>query len=67
MSITIDFNAADVQMLQAQATAQNISVEEFSHKTIMKALRNAEYLAKIDRGIGQMKAGTCKSHELIEA
>ena len=33
----------------------------------MKAARNAEYLAMIDRGIQQLEAGRGQQHELIEA
>ena len=33
---------------------------------IMKALRNAEYLAKIDRAFQQLEAGQGQQHELIE-
>ncbi len=32
----------------------------------MKAARNAEYLAMIDRGLAQVENGTCRQHELIE-
>lgn len=32
----------------------------------MKAARNAEYLAMIDRGLAQAENGTCRQHELIE-
>ncbi len=32
----------------------------------MKAARNAEYLAKIDRAIKQLKSGHGARHELIE-
>mgnify|MGYP002623660207 CR=1 FL=1 len=49
MSITIDFSPADMKMLQVQATAGNVSVEEFSRNAIMKAAKNAEYLAELRR------------------
>lgn len=41
-----------------------ISLEEYN--SIMKAARNAEYLAKIDRSIEQLEQGEGKVHELIE-
>ena len=42
-----------------------MSLEQYN--SIMKALRNAEYLAKIDQGIAQLEAGKGQVHELIEA
>lgn len=41
-----------------------ISLEQYN--SIMKAARNAEYLAKIDRSIEQLEKGEGKAHELIE-
>lgn len=41
-----------------------ISLEQYN--AIMKAARNAEYLAKIDRSIEQLEKGEGKAHELIE-
>ena len=32
----------------------------------MKAKRNAEYLAKIDRGVAQFAAGKGQIHDIIE-
>lgn len=42
-----------------------MSLERYN--SIMKALRNAEYLTKIDQGIAQLEAGNGQVHELIEA
>lgn len=42
-----------------------MSLEQYN--SIMKALRNAEYLAKINQGIAQLEAGNGQAHELIEA
>ncbi|WP_028511383.1 type II toxin-antitoxin system Phd/YefM family antitoxin [Ruminococcus sp. NK3A76] len=42
-----------------------MSLEQYN--SIMKALRNAEYLAKIDRAFDQLEAGSGRQHELIEA
>ena len=41
-----------------------MSLEQYND--MMKALRNAEYLAKIDQGIAQLKSGNGQVHELIE-
>ena len=37
-----------------------------TYEEMAKAKRNAEYLAKLDRGFAQMKAGRGQHHELIE-
>ena len=42
-----------------------ISLEQYN--SMMKAARNAEYLAKIDRSMQQLERGEEKAHELIEA
>ena len=41
-----------------------MSLEQYN--TIMKAARNAEYLAKIDRSFAQLEAGRGQQHDLIE-
>lgn len=41
-----------------------ISLE--SYNAMLKELRNAQYLAKIDRGLDQLYAGKGQAHELIE-
>lgn len=41
-----------------------LSLEKYNQ--IMKAARNAEYLAMLDRGIAQLSAGKGQLHELIE-
>ena len=41
-----------------------MSLEQYN--SIMKAARNAEYLAQIDRSIEQLEQGKGKKHELIE-
>ena len=41
-----------------------MSLDQYNE--IMKALRNAEYLAKIDRAFQQLEAGQGQQHELIE-
>ena len=42
-----------------------LSLEEYN--TMMKTLRNAEYLAKIDRAYEQLENERGQQHELIEA
>lgn len=41
-----------------------LSLEKYNQ--IIKAARNAEYLAMIDRGIEQLASGKGQQHELIE-
>lgn len=41
-----------------------LSLEKYNQ--IMKAARNAEYLAMIDRGLEQLENGKGQQHELIE-
>ena len=41
-----------------------LSLEKYNQ--MMKAARNAEYLAMIDRGIEQIASGRGQRHELIE-
>jgi antitoxin YefM len=43
-----------------------VLVSEREYAELEKCRRNAEYLAKIDRGIAQKEAGTMQIHELIE-
>lgn len=55
-------------------TAVNINTEngnvvllsEDEYNNIMKAVRNAEYLAEIDKAAAQFEAGKGQIHELIE-
>jgi hypothetical protein len=56
MPITIDFSPADIQLIQ-QATAGNVSVEQFSREAILKAARNAAYLDKLNKSAEQVKQG----------
>ena len=41
-------------------------IDAESYERMAKAMRNAEYLAMLERGFEQMKAGTCQQHDLIE-
>ena len=56
MSITIDLSPADVQLIQ-QAAAGNISIEQFSREAILKAARNATYLAKLRKADEEIEQG----------
>ena len=42
-----------------------LSLDKYNQ--LMKAARNAEYLAMIDRGMEQIASGRGQQHELIEA
>ena len=69
MSISVNFNEADSNLLESAASYNQISASEFVHEAAMKAARNAEYLAKIDRANEQIKSGKYKvvSWEELEA
>lgn len=41
-----------------------MSLEQYNE--MMKAIRNADYLAKIDRSFQQLEAGQGQQHELVE-
>ena len=41
-----------------------MSLEQYNQ--LVKAVKNAEYLAMIDRSIAQFEAGQAQEHELIE-
>lgn len=58
MTVTLNYAPADLELLRTQAAAINQSVEDYIMKVSLKSARNAEYLAKIDRGIKQMHEGT---------
>ena len=57
MSITIDFSPADTRLIQEQAAACNTSMEQFSRDAVLKAARNAAYLAEIDRRTNDVRNG----------
>ena len=56
MSITLDFSPADVQLIQ-QAAAGSVSIEQFSREAILKAARNATYLAKLRKADKEIEQG----------
>lgn len=43
-----------------------VMISEKRYEELERAQRNAEYLAKIDRGLEQKKAGKLQYHDLIE-
>lgn len=43
-----------------------VLLSEGEYNNIMKAVRNAEYLAEIDKAAAQFEAGKGQIHELIE-
>ena len=43
-----------------------VMLSEKRYEELERAQRNAEYLAKIDRGIEQMQAGKLQYHDLVE-
>ncbi len=61
MLITMDFSPADIMLIQKHAEASNLSMEDFTRDTVMKAVRNAEYLAKIDRAYKNLEEGKGKT------
>ena len=66
MSITIDFTPADVEFIQAQASAGNVTLEEFSKQAILKAAQNAAYLAMLDKSRKEQAAGKVIERSLEE-
>ena len=61
--------AADEEetVIVTRKNEKNVVIMSLEHyNAIMKAVRNAEYLAKIDQGIAQLEAGQGQLHELIE-
>ena len=43
-----------------------VLISEKKYEELERAQRNADYLAKIDRGINQMKTGKLQYHDLVE-
>lgn len=59
-----DHNETVIVTRKEEKNVVIISLEKYNQ--LMKAARNAEYLAMIDRGIAQLEAGRGQAHELIE-
>ena len=64
MKATIDTNKVNIALHQSKENVTFISVER--SKLLEKSVRNAEYLAMIDRGIAQLSEGKGQEHELVE-
>lgn len=53
----LNFSPDDTLLIEKYANASNLSIEEFTRKTTMKAIRNAEYLSKLDRAFKNREEG----------
>jgi len=66
MTLTLNLTEADNRRIEEFAARENCSVKELALRALTEMLdrevakerRNAEYLAKIDRGLKQMAEGT---------
>ena len=69
MAITINYTPEEEDMFLAYAVSQKIKVEEFIRQTSVKALRNAEYLAMLDRSEKELHQGrvVTKTMDELEA
>lgn len=47
-------------------TADVVVMTQGKYKELLRRVNNAEYLAKIDRGLAQFSMGQWQEHELIE-
>ncbi len=65
MMVSINFNDEETAMLNFYAEEKNISIQE----AVKKAVRNAAYLAKLDRADEQIRNGqvVVKTMEELEA
>lgn len=43
-----------------------VIISKSDYDEFLRLKNNAEYLAKIDRGIEQMEKGLCQQHDIIE-
>ena len=59
----INFAPAELKLFKDELDKQ---LEEGNGIDILRAIRNARYLAEIDRRIARMKAGHFVEHDLIE-
>jgi len=66
MLLSMELNAVDADIISKGAILKGMSVENFMLESSKKIAQREAYFAKIDEGIKQMRAGTCKKHELIE-
>ena len=59
----IDFAPAELKLFKDELDKQ---LAEGNGIDILRAIRNAHYLAMLERGFKQMREGRCQAHELIE-
>ncbi len=59
-----DYNETVIVTRKSEKNVVILSLDEYNR--ITKFARNAEYLAMLDRGIEQLRAGKGQKHELIE-
>ena len=57
MTVTLDYPAADLEFIKAQASASNQCVEDFIMKSSMKSARNAAYIAKLKKSDEEITQG----------
>ena len=57
----------DETVIVTRKENKNVVIVSLEHYNLMeKAIRNSEYLAKLDRAFDQLYAGKGQEHELIE-
>lgn len=59
-----DFNETIVVTRKEEKNVVLISLDYYN--MLMKAARNAEYLAAVDRALEQLRAGRGQQHDLLE-
>ena len=57
MTVEINLNDAEAALISKYAAKKQVSVSEFIHETAAKSVRNAEYLAMLERGFKQLEEG----------
>lgn len=57
MAMVVEFSPTEEEFIHAQAVAANLSAELFARDAVLKAARNAAYIAKLDRADRQLKEG----------
>ena len=69
MTVTLNLNEAESALVSKYAAQSQVSVEHIILESAMKSLRNAEYLAKLNRADEQIRNGqvVVKTMEELEA
>ena len=57
MTVTLNLNEAESALVSKYAAQSQVSVEHIILESAMKSLRNAEYLAMLDRSMKQFEEG----------